>query len=117
QGSLGPLTPSSQGKGPSGLPSHWYARQDTWDGAIFEAVANDNEYDLPDAFGSLDVILDVGAHCGAFSWTCLVRGAGRVFAYEVEPDNFAILERNLHPYAHAFVGRNVAVWRSDLVEP
>lgn len=41
------------------------------------------------------VVLDVGAHIGAFGRYALDRGASRVIAYEPEPENAALLRANL----------------------
>ena len=44
-----------------------------------------------------DVVLDLGANIGYYTLLCakLVGQAGKVFAFEPDPDNFAILERNV----------------------
>lgn len=96
-----------------GRPPHWRDREGTWDRRIFKEVVEDDEYVLPFSFDPLDVVMDVGAHLGSFSWACLHRGAGRVFAYEVDPANFSLLEWNLRPRRNSVSARNVAVWRSD----
>lgn len=46
-----------------------------------------------------DVALDLGAHIGAASRLMLARGAAKVVAVEPDPDNVAVLRRNLegHP--------------------
>jgi FkbM family methyltransferase len=97
-------------------PAHWRTRRGTWDEAMWSAVVTQNEYDLPDRLAPEDVVIDVGAHIGCFSWMCLARGAGRVLAFEVEPANFALLEANLAPAGDRAVARHAAVWRSDRAE-
>ena len=42
-----------------------------------------------------DVVIDVGAHIGAFSWAAYWQGSRNIHAYEAEPSNFAVLEGNL----------------------
>lgn len=99
------------------LPAHWHFRPDTWDALIFHEVVDRNQYRLPPRLETDAAVVDVGAHCGAFTWACLLRGAGRVFAYEIEAENFALLRHNLDPYRDAVVARQAAVWRSDIEEP
>jgi FkbM family methyltransferase len=104
------------------LPPHW--REHTWDHRIIQEVVECDEYGLeemldgarcgpPGSFHPGDVVMDVGAHVGSFSWACLGRGARRVFAYEVEQENFELLECNLAEHERSVAARNVAVWRSD----
>jgi len=97
-------------------PPHWRDREGTWDHRIFKEVVEDDEYGLPRSFDPLDVVIDVGAHLGSFSWACLDRGVGRIFAYEVDPRNFRFLEWNLCTRDRSVSMRNVAVWRSDLAD-
>ena len=47
------------------------------------------------------VVLDVGAHIGVFSRYALAGGARRVFAFEPEPGNLALLRENLQPWLAA----------------
>jgi FkbM family methyltransferase len=45
--------------------------------------------------GRQDVIVDIGAHIGAFSvWAAQKAISGRVLAFEPNPDNFSLLEEN-----------------------
>ena len=62
---------------------------------IWNDIVNINEYRLPESFDPLDVIVDIGGHCGIFAWACLSRGAGRVVSVEPSPENFARLCHNL----------------------
>lgn len=71
-------------------------RPQTWDRNIWDSVMTGNEYKLSGAFHADDVVIDIGAHIGAFSCRVLDMGAGRVVAVECEPDNFLILRHNLH---------------------
>jgi FkbM family methyltransferase len=97
-------------------PPHWRTRDGTWDEAMWSAVVRQNEYQVPERLGEADVVVDVGAHIGCFSWLCLARGAGRVHAYEVEPANFELLSANLAPAGERARARHGAVWRSDREE-
>ena len=91
----------------------FYARPDTHDARIFEDVAVNNEYNLPEQFESSDIVIDIGAHIGSFSFAVLARGAGKVYAYESHPINFAITFQNLMRFGERAVCNNLAVWRSD----
>jgi len=78
-------------------------------------VVTENEYRLPDAFPPGAIIVDVGAQCGCFSHAVLLRGAGKVYAFEAERSNFEQVLQNLSAACEA--GRaeiaHRAVWRSD----
>lgn len=41
-----------------------------------------------------DVVIDLGAHIGAFSWYAMRRGAISVYAVEPDPQNFSLLYEN-----------------------
>ncbi|HEY8505238.1 MAG TPA: FkbM family methyltransferase [Gemmataceae bacterium] len=92
-------------------PMHF--RPGTLDAAIWNVVVHENEYRLPRRFEATDVVLDVGAHVGGFSAACLLRGAGRVYAFEPEPSNFALAEVNLARFGGRARVFRQAVWRSD----
>ena len=53
----------------------FYARPETTDSAIFTNVVDDNEYNLPQSFEPDDIVVDIGAHIGGFSYAALERGA------------------------------------------
>lgn len=91
----------------------YYARPETEDSIVFEAIVDNNEYDLPDQFEPSDVVIDIGAHIGGFSFAALERGAGHVSAYEAHPANYAIACQNLERFGERAVCHNRAVWRSD----
>ena len=71
-------------------------RDGTWDEMIWMCVARDNEYLLPSRFQADDVIIDIGAHIGSFTYAVLDRGAGLVIAVEANRDNFRQLQHNIH---------------------
>jgi FkbM family methyltransferase len=98
-------------------PRHWRLRPRTIDRRVFLEVAVRNEYRLPRRFDADDVIVDVGAHLGSFTYAALRRGAGRVYCCEANGDNYQILRHNLAPYRDRVVALRAAVWRSDTVVP
>lgn len=83
-------------------------RYGTQDSMVCREVLDDNEYRLPDAFAAEDLIIDVGAHIGAFAVACLERGAGMVHAYEPVEENYRLCRMNL-PTARTSI-RPLAVW-------
>lgn len=91
----------------------FYGRPHTEDSNVFQSVVTHNEYNLPYKFSGDDVIIDLGAHIGSFSYAVLKRGAGRVYAYEAHPINCAIARKNLSRFGDRVVCHNLAVWRSD----
>jgi FkbM family methyltransferase len=72
---------------------------------------------------SSDIVIDVGAHIGAFTCTCFARGAGRIVAFEPDADSFSLLTLNAKNYLNTYNGsgtvelHNAAVWRSDKQQP
>ena len=80
----------------------------TWD-----EVALFNEYRLPHQFNKTDVILDVGAHVGSFSWSCLRRGAGLAISVEPMVENLDRLRANLSTYAGKVDVIPKGVWFED----
>ncbi len=91
------------------------ARPGTLDEVVIVEVLRRNAYLLPERFSKTDVILDIGAHIGAFAFLCLARGAGHVWCYEPDHDNFQLLETNTAPFLGCHRHRK-AVWRSDRKE-
>jgi FkbM family methyltransferase len=85
----------------------------SWDGMIAEHVLR-GEYGALDVRGK--VVVDVGAHIGAFSILAAAQGASRVLAFEPEAENYRLLSFNAarHP---AIEVHRAAVWRSDRDEP
>lgn len=92
----------------------FFGRAGTDDEQIFKSVVDENEYDLPGKFSLEDVVVDIGAHIGSFSYAVAARGAGKVYAYEAHPDNAAIARKNLARFGDRAACQNVAVWRSDV---
>lgn len=92
----------------------FHARPGTLDPNIYAEVLVGNEYRLPDRFEATDLVIDIGAHVGSFSTACLLRGAGRVVAFEPVPANHALLRVNLARFGGRGEARRAAVWRSDV---
>src|SRR5437667_3602595 len=59
------------------------------DESIWTEVYFRNQYNLP-ALSPSDVVVDVGAHTGAFTCGCLARGGRRIIAFKPDPDSFAL---------------------------
>lgn len=91
----------------------FHARAGTTDSEIFKFVVDDNEYDLPERFQPDDIVIDIGAHIGGFSYASLLRGAGKVYAFEAHPENHAIATKNVERFGARASCRQQAVWRSD----
>ena len=87
-----------------------------WCRAIWDEVALYDEYNLGRTqFSEDDVVLDIGAHVGAFSWACLRRGAGHVVAVEPLPINVQALRANLAQWSERVTVRQIAAWSHDTV--
>jgi FkbM family methyltransferase len=72
-----------------------------------------DEYQIEDLrFDPRDIVVDIGAHIGVFSYLCYIQGSRALYCYEPGKRNFHLLERNLGflPGVHLF---SAAVWRSD----
>ena len=68
-----------------------------------DSVFFQNYYKFKGEKNSNRVVVDIGAHIGAFSFTALLLGAKKIYSFEPFIDNFAILLQNT--YNHHFVGR------------
>jgi len=90
-------------------------RKGTMDQIIYDQVLYYNEYQLPDQFSKSDLILDIGAHIGAFTYAVLQRGAGKVYAIEADAENHRLASRNLANFIQSeqAVLLYGAAWRSD----
>lgn len=55
-----------------------------------------DEYDVADlSFRPTDVIIDIGAHIGIFSYLCYLRGSRNINSFEPEPNNIKSFQSNL----------------------
>lgn len=85
-----------------------------WCRAIWDEVCLAGEYKVPVNLPADSVVLDVGAHVGAFSRTCLNRGAGLVVAVEPMARNLIHLKHNLADLGTArSVVVNKAMWTHE----
>jgi FkbM family methyltransferase len=87
-------------------------RFSTWDSAIWQNIVEGNEYFLPERLNPWDLVIDVGAHIGAFSYAAWKRGSHNVWSYEPYPSNFELLRENTKMLGGVFIAQ-LAVWRSD----
>ncbi|GCF08942.1 FkbM family methyltransferase [Dictyobacter arantiisoli] len=93
----------------------FYFRDDTNDHLIYDEIFKRNAYNLPASFSDTDIIIDIGAHLGFFTYAAAERGAGIVYAIEAEAENYKLAKENLQ----AFIDQNkvkllqAAIWRSD----
>ncbi len=91
-------------------------RKDTNDSLIYESIFIYDEYKLPDRFLETDVIVDIGAHVGFFTYAAAQRGTRNVYAFEPDQENYEIALKHLKDYIaeqSVYLIRR-AVWRSDL---
>ena len=83
---------------PVGAVHPLWARTRSTDLSVFEAIFSEREYECLNLIDG-DLILDLGANVGYSSAYFLSRyRKSPVVAVEPDPDNFAILQRNLAPY-------------------
>jgi FkbM family methyltransferase len=73
-------------------------RRNTADRNIFQCVAIYNEYQLGGDFARHDIVVDIGAHIGSFSYLCHLRGAGEIHAFEPHPENYQLARSNLRNF-------------------
>lgn len=81
--------------------------KDTWHSVVVE-----NEYRL----GSLeadDIVIDIGANIGSFSYFAYLKGSRNVYGFELEADNFATAVENLRGKEDGLVVYRAAVVRGD----
>jgi len=90
------------------------ARNEFEQQTIFDDVAMWDTYGVDAlSFAPGDVVIDVGAHVGIFSYQCYRRGARNIHSYEAERENFQRLGQfvggltGIFPY-------HLAVFRSDM---
>lgn len=81
----------------SPLPLHFNFRKDTIDAAVYRMAVVLNEYRLPDNFLKGDVVIDIGAHIGCFSYLAVTRGA-KVYAWEANDKNYTLAKKHLDLY-------------------
>ncbi len=60
-----------------------------------------------------DVVIDIGAHIGCFSFACREMGSRKIYAFEPYPENYEQLEENVGSLSGIEISE-LAVFRSDL---
>ena len=60
-----------------------------------------------------DVVLDIGAHIGTFSLLSALSPVKKVYAFECEPENFALLERNTRDLENVTIFNYAVVGNDD----
>ena len=92
-------------------PADWHFREGTHDREIWRCVVEEDEYRLDGrTFLPLEVVVDVGAHIGTFSWWAWQHGARLIKACEAWADNFALCKRNLRSTGCFVDAKHEAVW-------
>ena len=94
---------------PKLLPINFRSRDGTSDYHILDAVNTQNEYRLPDRFSPDDLVIDIGAHVGTFTFSAWRRGSRNINCYEANADNFAQLSTNLSSLT-GITKHHTAVW-------
>ena len=74
-------------------------RAGTWDKSIWDSVYKKNEYGIKRRWSGM--VIDLGAHTGAFTKFILEKGASKVFSVEPDPGNFEVLSKNMARYVEA----------------
>src|SRR4051794_23256944 len=115
-GTVSPSCGTSCSSRSSGNRAMFHTRPGTLDDYIYEQVVEHNEYGLPDRFDPSDIVVDIGAHIGAFGYAALSRGCGRVHGVEAGRENLRLAAENLRPWVDrgAVTLTHGAAWRSDL---
>jgi FkbM family methyltransferase len=89
-------------------------RAGTSDGNVFSQIFVYREYRCLDDVGRADLVIDCGANVGYSSAYFLSRyPEARLVAIEPDPENFAMLERNLAPYGDRCTLVRGALWSSS----
>lgn len=88
-----------------------YVRPRTSDMAVFRQIFKKEEYAKTRSLGALDVVIDLGANVGYSAAYFLSQfPTCRVIAVEPDPENFAILVKNLAPYGNRATCLHAGVW-------
>lgn len=89
-------------------------RSGTNDDWVWRSVVEGNEYFVPETLSAEDVIIDIGLHIGSFSYLVLTRGAGQVYGFEADDENYSLARANLQAFGERVVAVHGAVCRSDV---
>ena len=90
-------------------------REGTVDRDVFTANHEQNEYRIPDNIHNW-LVIDIGAHIGAFTYTCIQRGAKHVYAYEPDSQNYIVADQNLRDFGEKVTLTKLAVWGSGPIK-
>jgi len=96
--------------------SRRFKAQNAFEATIVRSVIQWDEYQLFGRhFRPEDVIIDIGAHIGSFSFACHHLGSREIHAFEADPTNFVRLRSYVSdlPGMHLY---NCAVFRSDTAD-
>jgi FkbM family methyltransferase len=94
-----------------GVKSPVLFRLHSTDSGVFNAIFRRNEYGGLKPTGAVDMVIDCGANVGYSSLYFLTRYPNcRVIAVEPDPENFAVLARNLAPYRSRVQMIRSGVW-------
>lgn len=96
--------------GPPELKPRVYRTQSEKDTVY--AVLVENEYRAP-AFAPDDVIVDIGAHIGSFSWRAYLNGSRTIYAFEIDPWHMEAANINLAEMRDGVQLYHMAVVRGD----
>ena len=104
---------------PGSLRRQYENCRDLFDLTQFEAdnilvpVALEDEYRIAgQRFRATDVVIDIGAHVGVFSYLCYLKGSREIYSFESSQHNFDRLTRHLGGISEIHCERAI-VWRSD----
>ncbi len=96
-------------------------RTQSTDAEVWAEVFFNNSYHLAE-FTNQEVIIDIGAHTGAFTCACLARGGRRISSFEPDPENYSLAKLNIRSFADSMELTQRprlyggAIWRSDRAE-
>ena len=108
---LGWLLPREGTLGIKGLAFPFHFRRVSSDKYVIAEVLLGDQYDCLTHQPDVRTIVDAGANIGSTAVFLLNQHPlARVVAVEPDPDNFAILEKNLRPYAPRAVAVHGAIW-------
>jgi FkbM family methyltransferase len=86
-------------------------RGDSSDFDVFDQIFIDREYRCLDDMTEVRLVIDCGANVGYSSAYFLsLHPNSRIIAVEPDPENFAMLKRNLAPYRSRVNAINAGVW-------
>jgi FkbM family methyltransferase len=76
---------------------HRVGKVDFWFTSLPEMLPVVEKYLRYARFGSNDLVFDVGAYCGYSSY-CFAQRAGKVIAFEPDPESYQVLTKNLQEH-------------------